>query len=598
MKGSKKSPRPLKQRIFEIIIIQFLILNIVYILMERGIARIYNQLILSESADKLTLYTKTVERNLTDLAQLSIDIVGNSTIQENLKTSKDNPGTYEAYVAMKALNDLFFNITVNIQNLSATYFIFDSGYRMNILNRSLIQPREKFLEEVRQEAVKKKGRNIWRIDPENPTMIVFAKSIRSIYPIDSFRSYGVLILYLNPEILVPYGNRSKENSDSRLICYVNGLQYDYDNPIYKEARIASLLAEPPEANIMLDTNAKTVYRRIDSKVDGWTFIHIMDMDNVMKKVSLANTWYYAIYFILGITIIIAINRIIRETCNPLTRMSKLMLNSKDDMLETLPEPEKQTVQEISDFTTSYNIMITRINKLITEVYQKQLTIADIRYKMLQKQINPHFLYNTLETIHWNAVASQDQPTAEMTLALSNLLRSSIKKPDIISLGEELELLHDYIVIEQIRFEDRLEFSINEGDIDKTQMLPKMTIQPIVENCIRHQLEKHRGVCKINLSFIKKEKSLLIKISDNGTTTDTDKINRIIEGTEQTESNSFGLQNIQYRLQILFGHKYGLRAFPEKNEDGSRTGTTLQISLPYTSGEQEYEQKEHQDFSRR
>ncbi|MCR4940088.1 MAG: histidine kinase [Treponemataceae bacterium] len=559
--------------------------------MERGIARIYNELILSESADKLTLYTKTVERNLKDLGQLSIDIVGNSTIQTNLKTSKDNPGTYEAYVAMKALNDLFFNVTVNIQHVSATYFIFDSDYRMNILNRSLIQPREEFLEEVRQEAVNKKGRNIWRIDPENPTMIVFAKSIRSIYPIDAFRSYGVLIMYLNPEILVPYGYMTEENHDSRLICYINGMQYDYDNPIYKEPRIASLLAEPPEADIMLDTNAKTVYRRINSKVDGWTFIHIMDMDTAMKKVSLANTWYYVIYFLLGIVIIISINRIIRETCNPLTRMSKLMLNAKDDMLETLPVPKQQIVQEIADFTTSYNIMITRINRLITEVYQKQLTIADIKYKMLQKQINPHFLYNTLETIHWNAVASQDQPTAEMTLALSNLLRSSIKKPDIISLGEELELLHDYIVIEQIRFEDRLEFSIDEGNVDKTQMLPKMTIQPIVENCIRHQLEKHRGVCSIFLSFMIKGKNLLIQITDNGMTTDTDKINRIIEGTEQTESNSFGLQNIQYRLQILFGTQYGIRALPEIDKEGKRTGTSLQVCIPYNSGEQKYEQKE-------
>ena len=588
MTRARHSPRPLKQRIFEIIIIQFLILSIAYILMEQGIARIYNELVLSESADKLALYTKTVERNLTDLEQLSIDIVGNSTIQTNLKTCSEKPGTYESYVAIKSLNDLFFAASANRQSVQATYFIFDSNYRINVLNRSLTRLREQFIEQVRQDAIDARGKSIWRIDSENPKVIVFAKAIRSSQPINAFQNYGVLIMHLNPNILTPYNTLNSEKQDSKLICYVNGQQYDRANPAYTEPRISNLLTNPPEEDTLIDTKAKTVYRRINSKVDGWTFIHLLDMETVMKKVSIANVWYYIVFFVLGMIIIVAINRIITETCNPLTRMSKLMLNSKDDILETLPEPQKQTVQEIADFTESYNIMIKRINTLIKEVYQKQLTIADIKYRMLQKQINPHFLYNTLETIHWNAVATNDERTAQMTLALSNLLRSSIKKPDVISLGEELELLHDYIVIEQIRFEDRLEFHIDsfddDADIDKKQKLPKMTIQPIVENCIRHQLEKHTGVCRISIYFIKKDNLMCIQIADNGTTADIDSINRIIAGTEKTESNSFGLQNIQYRLQILFGNEYGLSAKAQTDAGGTRTGTILQIQIPYKAGD--------------
>ena len=170
--------------------------------------------------------------------------------------------------------------------------------------------------------------------------------------------------------------------------------------------------------------------------------------------------------------------------------------------------------------------------------------------------------------------SGDHDSSTMALTLSELLRATLKKPDVISVKEDMKLVSDYVAIQKIRFEERLEVYLESPQEFGKYKIPKMTLQPIVENCIRHNLEKYAGVCVIQVAFEGREKDFSITVWDNGTHFDAEHLERVMNGEESSGSHGLGLKNIEERLQICFGEQYGL------NITGDENGTCVEVRLPY------------------
>jgi two-component system sensor histidine kinase YesM len=174
-----------------------------------------------------------------------------------------------------------------------------------------------------------------------------------------------------------------------------------------------------------------------------------------------------------------------------------------------------------------------------------------------------------------AIEYGNNDISTMVMAISNLLRSSISKDDVITVEEDLKLVVDYIAVQQIRFEERLEFSMEPDPLLFNCKIPKMTLQPIVENSIRHNLEKHSEVCKINVSFTKHENYFSILVQDNGRDVNIDRIINVVQGLEKPSGTGLGLNNIHERIGICFGNEYGIKIYP-----GPESGLCVEITLPY------------------
>ena len=193
--------------------------------------------------------------------------------------------------------------------------------------------------------------------------------------------------------------------------------------------------------------------------------------------------------------------------------------------------------------------------------------------MLQSQINPHFLYNTLDTILWLAELNENESVIKVTSALGRLLRLSLSTElDFVTLKEEIEHVKNYLEIQKFRYEDMLMYEIGEAGKLENATVPKLIIQPIVENAIYHGL-RPKGGGKISISFEKSNKDIIIIVADNGKGFDTEKSKNEKNSQSKVRLGGIGLKNVDHRIELLCGKGYGINITSVPDE-----GTEVRIKV--------------------
>lgn len=243
---------------------------------------------------------------------------------------------------------------------------------------------------------------------------------------------------------------------------------------------------------------------------------------------------------------------------------------------------RSTVQSGSDvgvLSTSLNSMIDEINRLLEQVTKEQVRLRKAELELLQSQINPHFLYNTLDTIIWLAEAGSQKQVVSMVKSLSEFFRTSLSQgKDIVTIGEELLHVRSYLEIQQVRYRDILDYEIGIPEELMQYTIPKMTIQPLVENALYHGIKNKRGLGKIVITGKKREDYFILNIIDNGigmTEEGLQEITERIGNKPQEDGGSYGLYNVNERIKLKFGDSYGIMI-----KSVYQIGTNISIRLPY------------------
>lgn len=240
--------------------------------------------------------------------------------------------------------------------------------------------------------------------------------------------------------------------------------------------------------------------------------------------------------------------------------------------------------EIADLYKDLNTMINSLQHLITTIYEEQVQKEklnsrqkEVEFKMLASQINPHFLYNTLETIRMKARCNGEKDIEELVKMLAKIMRRNIQAGDtLVTLKSELELVEYYLKIQQYRFGERIHFHINlYCDVEQLKIMP-LIIQPIVENAFIHGLEAKEGEGEIKID-VNMTDSLYIIVEDDGigmTGETLEEIKDSLNDYARLTRSSIGLNNVNQRIKLLYGDKYGLLIESEENK-----GTKITIQLP-------------------
>jgi two-component system sensor histidine kinase YesM len=216
----------------------------------------------------------------------------------------------------------------------------------------------------------------------------------------------------------------------------------------------------------------------------------------------------------------------------------------------------------------------RLNDIVYEVYITKIYNQEVTLKMITSQINPHFLYNTLDSIRWKALQNKDAEVGRQIEALANMFRHILSKGNnIVTIGQELTQLETYIYIMNFRYGNRIQCTIIASDDVKQIKVPKLILQPIVENAILHGIEPkiHNGEIVVRIEI--RENILYISISDNGCGTDAAAINDKLKNHEVSD-NVFALKNIDQRIKLLYGENWGLRF-----ESTIGEGTVVTLIMP-------------------
>lgn len=418
-------------------------------------------------------------------------------------------------------------------------------------------------------------------------VISLSREVQS-YENGTFR--GVILINLNMNKITEICNSFQEKQEN-FICIINDkgeLVYEQQNGRERFAfdekenrqELNTALGKTKESCFRLNYRGeKYLVTRTDMKTTGWTLVSMVPYKSVMAEtMAISGVMILAVAITLIVTLLL-LNRILTGVVKPLKKLEKYMVQVNPDNMDQ--RMEILTDDEIGHLSMKFNQMMDRIRNLKEQVIEEQEDKRKYELQALQAQINPHFLYNTLDSIIWMA-ETNDSNIVAMTEALAKLFRISLNKGnEEISLERELEHVKNYLIIQSMRYADKFTYEISaEPGVEWCRTI-KLILQPIVENCIYHGIKKKRGTGKITIRAYRREQNLIIEVSDDGCGMPEEICRKILSDEIESENISgsgIGVKNVNERIQLRFGKKYGLSY---SSEEG--VGTTVTYVLPYNEG---------------
>lgn len=418
-------------------------------------------------------------------------------------------------------------------------------------------------------------------------VISLSREVQS-YENGTFR--GVILINLNMNKITEICNSFQEKQEN-FICIINDkgeLVYEQQNGRERFAfdekenrqELNTALGKTKESCFRLNYRGeKYLVTRTDMKTTGWTLVSMVPYKSVMAEtMAISGVMILAVAITLIVTLLL-LNRILTGVVKPLKKLEKYMVQVNPDNMDQ--RMEILTDDEIGHLSMKFNQMMDRIRNLKEQVIEEQEDKRKYELQALQAQINPHFLYNTLDSIIWMA-ETNDSNIVAMTEALAKLFRISLNKGnEEISLERELEHVKNYLIIQSMRYADKFTYEISaEPGVERCRTI-KLILQPIVENCIYHGIKKKRGTGKITIRAYRREQNLIIEVSDDGCGMPEEICRKILSDeieSEDISGSGIGVKNVNERIQLRFGKKYGLSY---SSEEG--VGTTVTYVLPYNEG---------------
>ena len=241
----------------------------------------------------------------------------------------------------------------------------------------------------------------------------------------------------------------------------------------------------------------------------------------------------------------------------------------------VPYSYKDRRDEIGLIHQQFDAMADKIRMLIRENYDSKLLAKEAQLKALEMQINPHFLYNTLQIINWRAKMLHDEQISVMTESLGKLLHITLSESnEDSSLGQELELVQYYLNIQKLRFDEELFYETNVPEYLLHSYLPKFILQPLVENAVRYGLEDESEGCHIRIRVEKSQAQLAITVENTGSVFEEDLLKKLLAKEITPRGFGIGILNVNSRLEIAFGSRYSMEF---TNQNGY---AAIHITVPF------------------
>ncbi len=542
--------------------------------------RIYDKQIYEKASEVLGMSSISIENALRELDQLSFTVVSDEQIQECLRQLQNDPQPYERQVLHNKIINRLVAFAGAEKYVYSMMLMDTSGGVMTAGNREGVS--QDLQDQLKPLAAEASGSIVW-YPQGNRNSLLAVRQIKS-YTGSTFTldDLGTLVIRIRIDLII--ADSTSETDQLIAVDATTG------QAIYPEAPI--LLPE----ELKEETERPELYRtakyqegtyfitKTKSSYIDWIYINATPFNEMFKHITFVKKLVVIIFALILLIGLLLGYRLARSIVRPISKLTKKMKQIEKGDLDNLEEQSlgvvSQTAQdEVSQLNRTFKMMIRRIRELIDENYAKQLIIRETELKALQAQINPHFLYNTLESINWLAKMNKQAKISEMVEALGYLFRSSIGLKDpLITLEKEITIVRNYVIIQKTRFDERLDFRMDVPEHLHDALIPKLTLQPLIENAIRYALEPNIEPCTISITVSEDEQGLDIRVSDNGPGMSAEFIKDLQMGRVKTRGEGIGLANIAERIQIVFGPEWGTSIESEPGQ-----GTTIHVRIPYLKG---------------
>ena len=331
----------------------------------------------------------------------------------------------------------------------------------------------------------------------------------------------------------------------------------------------------------LDGRAKTASFYYKIPLNGWTVVKVSGISQVESQLQIINV---VIWFSLGLALLFGLIFSYlqkKSIINPIMKLSQAaeLVNGENFDISLYTENK----DEVGMLNRSLMHMTARISELIDSVYKEEIHKKEAEILSLQSQINPHFLYNTLDTLRWQAIEDEEDELAAQIEALSNLFRHVLNKgKEITTVKDELDHLSNYLAIQKGRFGERIQVEISVDETLYSCKVIKLILQPLVENAYVHGLEPKVGRGTIRVTIQEIDGCIEYCVEDDGAGEEKKKINRILN-LDEPSPEIFALKNVKERIQLKYGMDFGLTFHSRVGE-----GTVVKVRMPKMETEEVYE----------
>jgi len=528
-----------------------------------------NKLLYQALAGSLTYSAEDISRKISNIESMTSAIVSNSNIRKNLITLNDEESGIRTGNAENALETLLADYYSTYKNNSISYInlYYPGGVVQSYEAQSSSVP-EQVHKEVIAAANNVSGYPCAVTEYCNSYGLFLGRDSRRVEQMN-FHRLGTVVVCVDMNRLIRSSTRSVlPSEETQYALLENGSEF------YHSDGISSEQLKDINRQLRSDYGVVTVdsdrYFAVQGTIKNtsWDYICLIPYDRIFQTLSFTMLLALAIILVSVLIAILLSRMLIRSVTEDFRRLvNKMKAFGKDESkAPDIGYDYSSRIDEIGVLHNQFDQMTIKIQDLIQQNYVNEILSKDARLKALENQINPHFLYNTLEAVNWRAKAIGEKDISSMVEALGTLLRETLSSGTRnFTLSHELEIVQCYLTIQRIRFEDRLTYSqeVEPGILDIS--LPHFTIQPLVENSVNYAMEKSTEVCHIRLEGARLDDTITIDVINNGSQFEANLLEKLENGLITPHGFGIGLLNIHKRIQLTYGTGYGLILFNRDEE---------------------------------
>lgn len=410
---------------------------------------------------------------------------------------------------------------------------------------------------------------------------------RQLYDLTDYKSIGIIVIETDPTPITEALSNVSISPDSKVyitgvndvVIASNGEQGD------KLPEFTELPMPTDEQAIIVDDKSDQLIVAAKTSLADWTIYGLTPKSDFNAEINQTRLYLIVVVLVLIVLSTVLASIVSRTIASPLKLLIREM--KKVELGNFSGSVNVNSFDEINSLVSSFNRMVHRMDELIERIKVSSVSEKNAQLQALQSQVNPHFLYNTLDMIYWMLDEKGNEKLSRVILSLSQMFRysSDWEEASQTTLGQELEQIRHYLTIIESRLEGRVQTKIEVDEGWLEVVLPKVTIQPIIENAVKYGLEPMLGSpCKLLVSATQHHRELHIRITDNGMGMDEEILSQV-RASLQMDPNSvlepinrprrgIGLHNVHARINMMFGGAYGVRVESKEGE-----GTTVIVVLP-------------------
>lgn len=526
-----------------------------------------NQTLYQTSGELLSYSSKDITSHLNSIQDMANFILEDSSIQSMLSKTKDSEdgGTpMNIYSDIHAVLNTYYQRYKSdyidyIQIINQNFSVLSSGIDSHVMSADLQK-------DLIDTARKGDGRLCWITDYSDTYGIFLVRSIRRIEHL-KLDELGILIINVNLNQMLEdiSASGNGENRVSYILCSQEQLLYV---PEHLKKLSREEMSALPSSSFSIQDLCGQKYFIVPGSISSadWNYYCLSPYEGMYRNIRFFQNLFIVILIFSLFLCILLTTMLMRPLMTHFDTLMKKINAFGNENFEIIQVPYsyENRQDEIGLLHQQFDSMAKKIQTLIKEVYEAKLLAKESQLKALEMQINPHFLYNTLQSINWRSKMLGDQQISLMTESLGKLLHITLsRRNEDSSLRQELELVRYYMNIQEIRYEDGLSYEAQVPEGLMGAYLPKFTLQPLVENAIHYTLEEDSDICHIQIQGHLDQDSLVITVSNTGSRFEENLLEKLLRKEILPHGFGIGILNVHKRLELAFGHDFTLDFLNQK-----------------------------------